>query len=123
MLKTLASLIVFSNLAAAADWPQFLGPHRNGTASESEPALPEKFTTEPPVTWEKEIGSGFAGPAVADQKVILFHREGDEIVIEALAAADGKLRRAAAQEFDSDSGTGTGNAGGPRNSRRWQGDG
>jgi len=90
MLKTLASLIVFSNVAAAADWPQFLGPHRNGTASESEPALPEKFATEPSLTWEKEIGSGFAGPAVADQKVILFHREGDEIVIEALAAADGK---------------------------------
>ena len=77
-------------IACAADWPQHLGPHRNGMADLSEAALPEKFASEIPVLWEKELGSGFAGPAVAQGKVIVFHREGDEVVIESLDAAGGK---------------------------------
>lgn len=74
----------------AADWPQHLGPHRNGAADISEAALPEKFPSELEVIWEKELGFGFAGPSVAQGKVIVFHREGDEVLIESLEAASGK---------------------------------
>lgn len=81
--------LAFAGMLAGADWPQFLGPHRNGAADASEPALPESFPTEPKTLWKKELGTGFAGPVVRDGKVIMFHREGDEAVVEALETTDG----------------------------------
>lgn len=85
------SLLVISSFpAAAADWPQFLGPTRDGHVDKSESALPDKFDAEPKVTWEKKLGTGFAGPAVVDGRVVIFHREGDEVLIEAVSANDGK---------------------------------
>lgn len=87
---TLSLLFFSSHPAAASDWPQFLGPARDGHADKSEAALPDKFDTEPKVAWEKKLGTGFAGPAVADGKVVFFHREGDEVLIEAVSSTDGK---------------------------------
>lgn len=89
MHKLIVSLIALSSLCSAADWPQFLGPTRNGLAGEGEKALPDKFDSEPKAIWQKKLGSGFAGPAVVDGKVIVFHREGDEVLIESLYATDG----------------------------------
>lgn len=75
--------------AGAADWPQFLGPERNGHSSES--GLLGTWPNQgPPVVWDKSIGAGFAGPAIAGGKLILFHRVGNEEVVEALDAATGK---------------------------------
>jgi outer membrane protein assembly factor BamB len=42
------------------------------------------------VNWTKKLGSGFAGPAVVGERVIVFHRVGDQERIEALSTADGK---------------------------------
>ena len=42
------------------------------------------------MVWEKSVGAGFAGPAVVGDKLILFHRVGNEEVVEALEAATGK---------------------------------
>ncbi len=39
--------------------------------------------------WKKDVGPGFSGPVVADGKVILFHRVGDQEVVEALQPATG----------------------------------
>jgi outer membrane protein assembly factor BamB len=72
----------------AGDWPQFLGPQRNGRSDET--GLIASWNNEgPPVVWEKEVGAGFAGPAVAQGKLILFHRVANEEVIEALEAGTG----------------------------------
>jgi outer membrane protein assembly factor BamB len=84
------TLALISNLAPAADWPQFLGPQRNGGADTKEEALPDTFPGDLKPLWEKSAGSGFAGPVVADGKVILFHREGSDMTTEALDAATGK---------------------------------
>lgn len=87
------SLFLFVTIAAssfAADWPQFLGPTRNGLSADSESALPDKLDAQPKELWHKELGTGFAGPAVVGGKVVIFHREGDEVIIESLDAADGK---------------------------------
>ena len=92
MLKPLALLLALTSLSPAADWPQFLGPTRNGLAAESEAALPDKPDAEPKTLWQKKIGSGFAGPTVADGKVVIFHRSGDEVLVEALDASDGTQR-------------------------------
>jgi len=75
--------------AAASDWPQFLGPQRNGTYSG--PPLPRVWPKDgPPVLWKREVGAGFAGPAVCNDRLILFHRLGDQAVVECLEARTGK---------------------------------
>ena len=75
--------------APSADWPQFLGPHRNGTYTGR--SLAAVWPTEgPPVLWKRDVGAGFAGPSVGNDRLILFHRLGDQAVVECLEARTGK---------------------------------
>jgi outer membrane protein assembly factor BamB len=78
-------------LVRAADWPQFLGPTRNGVSAETGLAnsWPE---TGPPVVWDRDVGEGFSGPVVSGGTLILLHRVDNEEVVEALDAASGKPR-------------------------------
>lgn len=72
----------------AADWPQHLGPNRDGHSSET--GLNWTWGKGgPPVAWKKDVGSGFAGVAAAGGKVFLFHRVGDQEVLAALDPATG----------------------------------
>jgi outer membrane protein assembly factor BamB len=74
--------------SVAADWPQFLGPTRNGVYTG--PAIADAWPASGPrQVWKKDVGPGFSGPVVADGKVILFHRVGAQEVIEALQPATG----------------------------------
>ena len=76
--------------ASAGEWPQILGPDRNGIASDDE-VLAEEWPAEGPYTlWQRDVGSGYAGVAVADKRAILFHRVEGKEVTEALDAATGK---------------------------------
>jgi outer membrane protein assembly factor BamB len=81
--------LLYSLPACAEDWPQFLGPMRNGISREKGllPAWPKEG---PPLVWQKEIGSGFSGPVVVGDRLILFHRIEDEEIVECLDAAKGK---------------------------------
>jgi len=80
--------LVASSSIVAADWPQFLGPARNGVYTG--PPLADSWPPNGPrVVWKKQVGAGFAGPAVAGTRVILFHRVGNEEVVEALNAQTG----------------------------------
>jgi outer membrane protein assembly factor BamB len=75
--------------ALAADWPQLLGPSRNGTSTET--ALVDTWPRKgPPVVWQRPVGEGYASPVVAAGRLILFHRVGDEDVVESLEARTGK---------------------------------
>jgi outer membrane protein assembly factor BamB len=75
--------------ALGGEWPQILGPQRNGVAVDEK--LASTWPKEGPKTiWEREVGSGLAGVAVAAGKVVLFHRLGDEEIVEALDAQTGK---------------------------------
>src|SRR6266850_3404799 len=75
--------------AAAQDWPQFLGPMRNGIYPGTN--LAATWPKEgPPTLWKKEIGQGFSGPVVAAGKLVLFHRIDDKEIVECLEAATGK---------------------------------
>jgi outer membrane protein assembly factor BamB len=76
-------------LLAGADWPQFLGPERNAVSQETGlvQTWPDKG---PPVLWEKGVGEGYSGPVVAGDRLILFHRVGDNDVVECLKAATGE---------------------------------
>jgi outer membrane protein assembly factor BamB len=83
-----ASLLLSSTLATAGDWPQILGPARNGIAVDEHLAATWPADG-PKLLWQREVGTGLAGPAVVGERVILFHRVEDEEVVECLAAADG----------------------------------
>src|SRR4051812_10669384 len=75
--------------AAAADWPQFLGPARD--AHSAEKGLVRSFPKKgPAVVWDREVGDGYSGPVVAGGRLILFHRVGDEDLVECLHAVTGK---------------------------------
>jgi outer membrane protein assembly factor BamB len=90
-LITAACLALLLPAARAADWPQFLGPTRNAVSAETGLARswPEQG---PPVVWEHEVGEGYSAPVVADGTLVIFHRVGDEEVVEGLDAANGKPR-------------------------------
>src|SRR5216683_8030967 len=76
---------------SAHDWPQFLGPQRNGVYSG--PPLASSWPAGGPrKVWRKPVGQGFAGPVVAGDRLVLFHRVGNEEVVEALDARTGDPR-------------------------------
>lgn len=76
-----------ATLLNAGDWPQFLGPQRNCTAQDEAAVT---GATEPEILWNRKLGSGHAGPVVVKNRVIVFHRQDDDMITEALDAADGK---------------------------------
>lgn len=80
--------LVASSSVVAADWPQFLGAGRNGVYTG--PPLADSWPANGPrVVWKKQVGAGFAGPAVTGSRVILFHRVGNDEVVEALNTQTG----------------------------------
>src|SRR5208282_1403571 len=88
---TLVAALCSAASTSANDWPQFLGPLRNAISSER--GLLDAFPNAGPrVLWQKEIGSGFSGPVVAGEFLILFHRVGDKEIIACLEPATGKER-------------------------------
>ena len=75
--------------ASAGEWPQILGPDRDGIALKED--LAERFPAGGPKTvWTHEVGDGFAGVAVAEGKAVVFHRVGASERVEALDAVTGK---------------------------------
>ena len=82
----LPTFIVISALSLSAqDWPQFLGPQRNGVYGG--PPLATKWPAGGPrKVWQTSVGTGFAGPVVVGDRVVLFHRVADEEVVDALDA-------------------------------------
>jgi outer membrane protein assembly factor BamB len=84
----IASVVMLGARAAGDDWPQFLGPARNGVYSG--PPLAASWPAGGPRTvWRKSIGQGLAGPIVAGGRVILFHRIGNQEAVEAFDARTG----------------------------------
>ena len=90
-LAAVLTLIAGVPAAAAVDWPQLLGPDRNGVYQG--PPLADAWPQAGPrVVWRKSIGKGLAGPVVTDGSVILFHRVANREVVEALDAKTGATR-------------------------------
>ena len=86
----LVAMVSFGLCAFAADWPRFLGPDANGISAEKgiNKAWNEK---KPAQLWLFKMGdNGFAGPSVADGKLFIIDRQGDNDVVRALEFATGK---------------------------------
>jgi outer membrane protein assembly factor BamB len=81
--------ILLAGLVSAADWPQFLGPTRNGASTET--GLLRTWPEDgPALVWERKVGEGFSGPVVAGKRLFLFHRVKDEEVVECLHPGTGE---------------------------------
>src|SRR5262249_38051827 len=84
-LRWLPVLLLLSAPAAAADWPQWLGPKRDGASTETV----KPWKGELKVLWRKPVGAGHRSPVVANGKVYLHTRvSGKEA--EAITAYDAK---------------------------------
>lgn len=81
-------LLLLCQPAHGADWPQFLGPERNGVYAGQLPAGWPKPGITP--VWKLDVGQGFSAPVVARGRVILFHRRDDQAIVESLDAVTGK---------------------------------
>jgi outer membrane protein assembly factor BamB len=67
-------VLLVCSAARADDWPQWLGPQRDGVWRET--GILNKFPADgPPVRWRVPIGGGFAGPAVANGRVYITDRQ------------------------------------------------
>jgi outer membrane protein assembly factor BamB len=79
-LRSIWFLLLTSGLTAAGDWPQWLGPQRDGSSSEKVQA----WKAPPKVLWREPVGEGHSSPIVAGGRVILHtrlrDREDEEIV-------------------------------------------
>ncbi|MCA9241496.1 MAG: pyrrolo-quinoline quinone, partial [Planctomycetales bacterium] len=74
ILAALPVLTLAPAMLMADDWPQWLGPNRDGVYHEQNvvEALPADGL---PVKWRQPAKTGYAGPAVAGGKVYLFEYE------------------------------------------------
>ena len=73
--------------AWAGDWPQHLGPARNGFYPDGDFSWNGGGLQ---TAWTYKVGAGFAGPVVAGGRLFVFHRVGGSEVLEALEAKSGK---------------------------------
>lgn len=76
-------------LPGATDWPQFLGPRRDGSVPGV--ALAREWTTRAPrEVWRRPIGAGWAGFAVVSGRIFTLEQEGGDEVVSAAELATGK---------------------------------
>ena len=77
--------------AAANDWAQWRGPHRDGVSAES--GLLQAWTEEgPTLHWQVDgLGDGYSTPAVVGERLYVLGNNGlDNELVQALSVADGK---------------------------------
>ncbi|HYT92562.1 MAG TPA: PQQ-binding-like beta-propeller repeat protein [Gemmataceae bacterium] len=85
--RALAALIIACSFAQAADWPQWLGPNRDGVSIET--VAPWKGPLK--VLWKQPLGEGHSSPVVADGRVFVHTKgQGNEESVQAFDAKDGK---------------------------------
>ncbi len=86
--RLLCLVLLLPVLVAAADWPQWLGPNRDGGTSEK--VAPWKGDLKD--VWRFKVGDGHSSPIVAGERVYLFTRVPgkDQEQITAYNLADGK---------------------------------
>lgn len=88
VLFAITAILLASRSVPAGDWPQILGPTRNGIAQDE--SIADSWPASGPrLVWEKEVGDGFSGVSVSDGTAVLFHRIDDEEVAEGLDAKTG----------------------------------
>lgn len=71
------------------DWPKFLGPRGDGTSHEV--GLLKSWPPEgPPIVWSRRLGLSYSGPVTSRGRLVLFHRLGNQEIVECLDARTGE---------------------------------
>lgn len=76
-------------ITQAEDWPQILGPARDGIYRGTVKIAEKWPAGGPRAVWKKAVGEGLAGPAVAGGKLYLHHRQQKQEVVDAFDAQTG----------------------------------
>lgn len=89
-MRALLILVSVPFFAQAADWPQWLGPRRDGSATD----IIQPWSEAPKVMWRAPVGEGHSSPVVANGRVYLHHKvAGKEVeVLTIYDAATGKVQ-------------------------------
>ncbi|MEK6281392.1 MAG: PQQ-binding-like beta-propeller repeat protein [Acidobacteriota bacterium] len=87
-LLLLAILTPAAVLAQSGDWSQWRGPNRDGKVANA--LLPAKWPKTLKEQWKVTVGVGHASPVVANGKIYVFARQGEEETLLCLDAATGK---------------------------------
>src|SRR4051794_3761319 len=86
----IAALVISSaSRVQADDWPQWLGPSRDGHVSDMTLRL-EALPKEPKVAWRLPIGGGFSSPVIARGKLLYLDAQNGKEVAHLLDASTGK---------------------------------
>lgn len=97
------AFLFLTRLSPAGDWPQILGPNRDGIAVDE--TLADQWPEAgPELIWSTPVGEGFAGVAVRGDMMVLFHRSEGQEIVEARNAADGSKIWASPADCDYRSG-------------------
>ncbi|MGW8315133.1 MAG: hypothetical protein ACWGNV_05995, partial [Bacteroidales bacterium] len=71
-------MIIIAAQITAQDWPQYLGPDRDGTSPQKNILRSWSAESGPEVVWTKDVGIGYGGPVVKEGRVYLLDRN-DEV--------------------------------------------
>jgi len=62
--------MTWTTIGVAGDWPQWLGPHRNGSSVEKV----EAWKDPPTVVWKQDVGTGYSSPVVSNGRAFVHAR-------------------------------------------------
>lgn len=79
--------ILLVQTSSTQTWPQWRGPHRDGHVREF--SAPATWPDSLKLAWKIEAGAGLSSPVVADGKVYLITREGDDEIVSSYRLTDG----------------------------------
>ena len=82
----LIALLLGASAAGYAQWPQWRGPARDGSAT---PVAPGRWPEKLILLWNRDVGEGYAGPVVEGDRVWLHTRRGNDEVVSCLKLSSG----------------------------------
>jgi outer membrane protein assembly factor BamB len=86
------TVVLLVSAAGAADWPQFLGPNRDGFCPTPLDELNTNWRAkEPPLLWKTSMSDkGYAGPCAVDGRVYVIDHKGVDDVVRCIDLKSGK---------------------------------
>jgi outer membrane protein assembly factor BamB len=85
----LTGSLAVSAQESATDYPQWRGQQRDGSASSF--TVPARWPDALTRRWKVEVGEGYASPILVGDRVFTLTRRGDDEMVTAIHAADGRV--------------------------------